>query len=1031
MITSFALNNSRTVIFSMILMLLFGAVLMATQPRLEDPFITIREAVITTKFPGMAPERIERLITRRIEEQARTMSELDDIWSTSKRGESIVHFEVADEVPSTELMATWKRLRNKLHDIAPTLPEGTIGPIINDEFGDTAVATVALWSDGFSMAEMREAARAARERLGTMKGIKKIDLYGIQDERIYLDIVNAKMAQFGIGIRAIADTLKAQNIVLPAGRLDVEGTEVIVDPTGNFDQISEIETLLIPVPGTQKTVPLQDLATIRRAYVDPPDKPAYFNGRPAIILSVILTQGVNAVDFGRRLTRKLEEIERSLPLGYVLDYATYQPDLIQKAVMGAVSNVVQTLVIVLVVVMIFLGVRTGLIVGSFVPLVMLMGLVVMGLMGIELQRISIASMIIALGMLVDNGIVVAEDIRTRMQLGASPTDAAKAAGDSLSLPLLTSTLTTVLAFAPMFLMIGQTGDYVLSLGQVVTILLLSSWFLSMYLTTSSCSWFMKVKPVTASQEGDAADPYQGKFYRAYRGFLEATLRMRIVVIGVTFGAMTLAVYGFTFVPKVFFPPGDRNQFLAYLDFPAGTRIDRTAAAVEEISAWLQDKSVNPEITGTVAYVGSGGPRFFLSLAPDDPDPHTAFIIINTESDKQVPTLVRRVRDYLLANQPNVRGRVKAMWLGASETGLVEFRLSGPDGAVLWRQAEQLMDAMRAVPGTIDIRQDWNNLVFRLVVEVDQARARRAGLTSQEVADSLDAFIDGATTTEYRAGDTVFPVVIRGVERERENVVAIPGLGVYSQNTQNNVPLSQIANLYGLGEVNQIHRYNQERTIKVSAKHQTLPAGELVARLMPTLEEMEFPPGHYWEMGGELEKSAEAQEKLRQWFPPCFMLIIALLIWQFNSFRRAGIILITIPLILIGAVVGMLVMRADFGFMVILGLLSLAGVIINNGIVLIDKIETNRSQGDNDYDAVVSAAISRLRPILMSVTTTVLGLLPLIISQDPLFYGLASVMAWGLAVGTVFTLILVPTLYTLFMGVQIPGKTTAPVAAATA
>jgi multidrug efflux pump subunit AcrB len=506
MITAFALKNSRTVVFSMILIVLAGALLMTKQPRLEDPFIVIREALITTKFPGMAPERVERLITRVIEEQARTMSELDDIWSTSKRGESIIHFEIADQVSSADLPATWKKLRNKIHDIVSSLPDGTIPPVINDEFGDTAVATVALWSDGFSMAEMHEVARFTRERLGTMGGIKKIDLYGVQDETIYLDISNAKLAQFGIGVRTIIDTLRAQNVTLPAGRLDIEGTEIIVAPTGNFNQVSEIESLLISIPGTQRTVPLQDLATIRRAYVDPPVMPAYYNGRPSIILSVILQEGVNAVQFGEQLTKKLKEIERSLPLGYVLDYATYQPELIQKAVNGAVINVIQTLVIVLVVVMIFLGVRTGLIVGSFVPLVMLTGLVIMGLMGIELQRMSIASMIIALGMLVDNGIVVAEDIRTRMQLGASAKEAAQGAGDSLSVPLLTSTLTTVLAFAPMILMIGQTGDYVLSLGQVVTILLLSSWFMSMYLTTSTSSWFMKVKPTDTSDNAAAGHP---------------------------------------------------------------------------------------------------------------------------------------------------------------------------------------------------------------------------------------------------------------------------------------------------------------------------------------------------------------------------------------------------------------------------------------------------------------------------------------------------------------------------------------------
>ncbi len=1020
-ITEFALNNSRTVIFSVFLMVLAGLLLSTRQPRLEDPSIIIREALISASFPGMSPERVERLITRPIEEQARTMGELDDIWSTSKRGQSIIHVTVRDEVPAADLPQTWKLLRNKIHDVAASLPEGTIGPAVNDEFGDTAVATVALWSDGFSMAEMREVARSTRERIGTMAGIKKIDLYGIQDERIYLDIVNAKLAQFDVGTQIIANTLKAQNIILPGGRLDIQGTELIIQPTGNFNQVSEIESLLIPIPGTEQTVPLGDLATIRRGYVDPPEKPAYFNGKQSIILSVVLLPGVNAVEFGDRLTAKLKEIEQSLPIGYVFDYATFQPDLIKKAVNGAVINVVETLVIVLVVVMLFLGVRTGLIVGSFVPLVMLLGLVVMGAMGIELQRMSIASMIIALGMLVDNGIVVAENIRTRIEMGTAPREAALLAGKTLSLPLLTSTLTTVLAFTPMLLMIGSSGDYILSLGQVVTILLLGSWFLSMYLTPTSCTWFLKPSPTDNKGGTEAVDPYGGKFYRIYRDLLETALSKRTLVIGVVLGTLALSLYGFTLIPKVFFPPGDRNQYLAYLDFPAGTRIDQTEATVKEISNWLQDKSVNPEITGTVAYVGSGGPRFFLSLSPDDPDPHTAFIIINTESDDQVPTLVRRTRDYLLANQPNVRGRVKGMWLGASEVGSFELRLSGPDAETLMTRAQKIIDGMRAIPGTIDIRQDWNNPVVKLVVDVDQARARRAGLTSLEVADSLDTFIDGSTVTDFRAGDTVVPVVVRGVEKEREDLAYIPGLGVYSDTNRNNVPLSQITSIYGVGEFNQIHRYNQERTITVSAKHQIMPASELFQALMPTLDGLNLPPGYGWEIGAELEDSAEAQQKLLIWFPPCFLLIVALLIWQFNSFRRAGIIMITIPLILIGAVLGMMVMRADFGFMVILGLLSLMGTIINNGIILIDKIESNRQEGMADYEAMVGAAISRFRPILMSVTTTVLGLLPLIISRDPLFYGLACVMAWGLAIGTVFTLGVVPVLYSLFFKVTVPAR----------
>jgi len=1020
-ITAFALNNSRTVILSLILVVGAGLALFNVHARLEDPSITIRESTISTNFPGMSPERVERLITRPIEEQCRTMGELGDIWSTSKRGQSIIHVEIRDEVPAEELLATWKLLRNKIDDIAPTLPQGSIGPFVNDEFGDTAVATVALWSDGFSMAEMHETARFVRERLGTMEGIKKIDFYGIQDERIYLDIANAKLAKFGIGTRTIADTLRAQNVILPGGRIDIQGTEFIIETTGNFNQVAEIESLLIPIPGTEQTVPLQDLATIRQGYVDPPESPAYFNGRPSIVLSVILLPGINAVEFGERLTVRIKEIEGNLPLGYVFEYATYQPDLIVKAVNGAVVNVIQTLLIVLVVVMLFLGVRTGLIVGSFVPLVMLLGVVVMGLMGIELQRMSIASMIIALGMLVDNGIVIAEDIRTRMELGAPAREAALQAGNSLSVPLLTSTLTTVLAFTPMMLMIGSSGDYILSLGQVVTILLIGSWFLSMYFTPSCCTWFLKVKPATNANGKAGDDPYQGKFYRIYRKLLETALRKRALLLAIVLGTLVLSFYAFTFIPEVFFPAGDRNQYLAYLDFPAGTRIDKTAASVQEVSVWLQDKTINPEVTGTVTFVGNGGPRFFLSLAPDDPDPHTAFIIINTETSDQVPASVRRTRDYLLANHPNIRGRVKGMWLGSSEVGLLEIRVSGPESEILMDRAERIMAGLNAIPGTIDIKQDWNNPVTKLVVSVDQARARRAGLSSQEVADSLDAFIVGSTITDFRAGETVVPVVVRGLEKERTDLSFLSGLGVYSKSNRNNVPLSQIADIHAVGEVNQIHRHNQERTVTIAAKHSTMPATELFLALKPTLEGLELPAGHWWEIGGELEDSADAQKLLFAWFPPCFLLIIALLVWQFNSFRRAGIILFTIPLIMIGAVVGLIVMRADFGFMVILGLLSLMGTIINNGIVLIDKIEVNRSEGQTDYDAVIGAAISRFRPILMSMTTTVLGLLPLILSRDPLFYGLASVMAWGLAIGTVFTLGVVPLLYTLFFKVPIPRR----------
>ena len=1021
-ITAFALNNSRTVVMVILLVIAGGLYAFKDLPKLEDPFITIREAIVYAQYPGMPVEQVERLITRPIEEKIRSMGEVDDIEnSTSKVGECLIHVTIKDEVPSENLPQTWKLLRNKMHDVKPDLPEGTIGPMVDDTFGDTAVATIALWSDGFSMAEMHEVARQVREELNLMKGIKKVDLTGIQDERIYIEVSNAKISQLGIDPQDIGKSLRAQNIVRPGGKISVNDVEIIIETLGRFESIEEIEEVLIKISGTKITIPLRDIATIRKAYVEPIENPAYFNGHPAIVLSVFLLEGVDAVEFGERLQKKIKEIEQSYPWGYKLDFATFQPELIKKAVSGMVLNVLESVAIVLVVVMLLLGFRTGMIVGSFIPIVMLFGLLAMSALGIDMERMSLATMIIALGMFVDNAIVVSDDIKVNLETGMPRKDAVIKTGSSLAVPLLTSTLTTVFAFGPILLQIGQTGDYTSSLGSVMIILLMGSWFFSMFYSTSMCHWFLKPKPAATNGKSQPSDPYQGRFYQIYRGILRASIRFRLVVLILTAGIFAAAVYAFTFIPQSFFPSGDRNQYLIYLDLPAGTRIEETDRTVRELSAWLKDKDQNPEITGTIAYVGNGGPRFFLSLAPLDPDPFVAFLIVNTETGEHIPELVERSRQHLLDHFPNVRGRVKAMWLGGTETGLLEVRLSGPDMDVLKQQAEQLMAAIRNIPGSLDIKQDWNNRVLTAMIDVDQARARRVGVTSKDVADSLEFFVDGTTTTNFHLGNIQIPIVGRGIPAERYSPENLLTLAIRPSTGDSSVPLNQVANFYTEGQLNRIMRYNQARTITVSAKNQVLKTSEMIRALRPTLAEMEFPNNHYWEIGGELEDAAEAQGNLAKWMLPCFGGIIFLLVWQFNSIRRAAIIILTMPLVLVGAVVGLLAMQADFGFMVILGLLALAGSIVNNGIVMIDKIEENRRDGQTPYDAVVNSAVSRFRPILLSVSTTMLGFSPLIINRDPLFYGMASVMFFGLGIGSMFTLNYVPALYSVFFRVKVPAK----------
>ena len=479
-ITEFAIKNSRITIMMVLMIILMGIYTFLSYPSREDPSITIRVANVTTQFPGMSPERIEALITRPIEEKIREIPEVKHIESDSKTGVSLVKVTLNDDI--FDLLPVWQDLRDKMSDVTSSLPKGTTAPVVNDQVGLTAVATIALWADGFSLAEMKDVAKTLSERLYALDGIKKIERFGEQDERIYLDFNRAQITQYGIDINVIIQTLQTQNIILPGGDIDAAGQSIVLEPSGNFNSVAEIEQVHIEIPGTDQVARLSDLVTVRRGYIDPPRMPVYFNGKPAIVLSVSIEDGINSVAFGKKLKRKVGILQKNLPWGYVLDFATFQPDLVDASVNSAVNNLYQTLAIVLFVVMLFLGVRTGLIVGSFVPITMLLSIIIMRQFDVELQRVSIAALIIALGMLVDNGIVIAEDIKTRFSNGEDRVKAAIASGKILAIPLLTSSLTTILFFVPMALAEGGAGEFTASLAQVVTIVLLSSWFLSLFLT---------------------------------------------------------------------------------------------------------------------------------------------------------------------------------------------------------------------------------------------------------------------------------------------------------------------------------------------------------------------------------------------------------------------------------------------------------------------------------------------------------------------------------------------------------------------
>ncbi|MBB4304896.1 multidrug efflux pump subunit AcrB [Rhodobium orientis] len=1006
-LTRFALNNSMLLLLLVLFIVFAGPASFLSHPSREDPEITIRTALVTANFPGMAPPRVEDLITQKLEEKIREMPEVDEIKSSSRTGASTVTITLHDRF--TDLGPIWQDLRNKMNDVKSELPDGTSGPFVNDTYGEVAMATIALTADGFGRAEMRQTARDLRNRLYTVNGVRKVELFGVEPERIFIEINNIHVAQLGIKIADVMQTVAKTNVISPGGRLQVGDNSIVVEPTGNFESIDDIRNVPIEIPNDPgRLVYLRDIATITRDYADPPEAPAFFNGRPAVVLSVQMVEQFDSFKFGDELKARVAELENGLPIGYQLSFITFQPKEIRTAVDGVVSNLYQTVAIVLIVVVLFLGWRTGLIVGSMVPLTMLMTLLIMRQVGIELERMSLASLIIALGLLVDNGIVMAEEIGRRMSLGEDRTRAAIDTGRTMALPLLASSLTTIFAFMPLMLSENAAGEYMRSLSLVIAIALLTSWVFAMTITPLFCVWGLKTpKPV----DEDAA--FDTRFYRTYRSVLALLLSFRLPFLAATVALLAVAVWGMQFVPKIFFPESDRLQLQVYVDLPVGSNTYGTTATTMKLATWLSDKDENPDIASNIAYVASGGPRFYLGLNPIDPDPHRAFLIVNVASADAVGKVRRHIVEYAAGNLPEARVSVKPMSMGSSEAGLVEYRITGPDSGTLYAAAEKLEHEMREIEGTVDIKNDWENRIMKVVVEIDQNRARRAGVTSESIANALNALLSGTQITDYREGDTVIPIYLRSEEDVRTNVDRLRTLNI-AVSEEKPVALIQVANLTGFADFSVIKRRNMERVITVSGKNLTKSASALDVEVSEKLPDLGLPDGYRIEKGGEIESSGEAQQSLFANMPLAFALILIVLVGQFNSFIRPVIILAVIPLTLTGVTVALLVMPgANLSFVAILGLLSLAGIIINNAIVLIDRIDIERSDGLAVNEAILTASTKRLRPIVMTTVTTVLGLMPIIISRDVLFYDLAVVVSGGLILGTVLTLGVVPVLYGLF------------------
>jgi multidrug efflux pump subunit AcrB len=977
----FVIERARFSLLLVISVLVAGLVVYQTQPRQEDPEIKLRGAQVVAQFQGMSPERVEQLLIRPIEEAIKEIPEIKEIKSLAMTGTAIISPEVDSQYD--DLDPIWATLRNKMEDLQASLPDGTQGPFVNDDFGRVAVVTLALTGNDFSMAELADVAEDVSDSMSTLPLVARTDLYGVQEETIWLELDPDFMAQLDLTTTAIVQAIRGQNVVMSGGTINADGQNLVIEPSGDFESIT-------------------------RSYNDPPRSPAYFNNQPAIVLGISMVTSSNVVELGHQVTERLATLRPQLPVGMNLDVAIFQPDLVEDSVSSATSNLLQTVVVVLVVVMLFLGLRTGLIVGAMVPLTMMVTLVGMSIWGIELHRISIAAIIVALGLLVDNGVVVAEEIRQRLDNGVDRLEAALATPRSLAIPLLTSSLTTVVAFMPLVLIQDTTGEFLRSLGQVLAIALLASWLLSITITPAMCYWFLDDKiadeKVEASSEGAA--------YSLYRGTLVWALSHR-VVIGVIVVVMLIAT-GLVFqtVKQRSLGPSERNQFVVYVDLPAEAAISETIETTRRLSAFLSDKARNPEVTDVLSYVGSGGPRFFLALSPNDPQPNKAFMVVNTETDKQIQAVMRRTDRYFDTDLPQASGRSEVLFLGPAALGTVELRIVGQSIDDLRRIGLDVRNVFYSVPGIQAVRSDWENSVLKIRVEIDQERARRNGITSEQVAMTLSGFFDGTVATHYREGENVIPVSIRASAENRNSLDRLRTIELQSANGTP-VPLIQIARFEGEIEPSRVRRVNQERALSVFAKHPNMTAVELYEVIEQQVEQIQLPPGYRIELEGEIKGAAESNSKLMGFAPHALFIIVLLLVLQFDSFRRPAIIMLTIPLVVVGAFFGLAVFRAYFDFTAMLGLFSLAGIIINNGIVMIDRIDQNRESGHDVQDSIVEAALTRARPIVMTTITTVVGLLPLALFGGEFWHGMAIVIMCGLAVGTLLTLIYVPVLYSAF------------------
>ncbi len=1000
-LSKWALEHASLTVYLMLALVLSGIWAYQDLGQAEDPDFAIKKMAIKTLWPGATALEVEQQITDRIEKKLQETPWLDYLTSYSKAGESMIFIDLKDYTPAEEIPNAWYQVRKKLNDIRHTFPVGIQGPFPNDEFGDTFGTIYAFTSDGFSYAQLRDYVDEVRLKLLSIPDVAKVDLLGVQEEKIYIEISNIKLAKLGLQPDVIFDTLTRQNYLTPAGDINTD-TDQIYIRVSRLASVEEIRKVGIRSNG--RLFRLGDIARVYRDYVDPPDYKMHYMGEEVIGLAVSMQKGGDILELGKQLKQTIFEIQSNLPIGIDIHTVADQARVVKHSVDEFLSVLVDALIIVMLVSFLSLGFRTGLVVAFSIPMVLAITFLGMNLWGIDLQRISLGALIIALGLLVDDAMISVEMMATKIEQGMDRFKAAVYAYSHTAFPMLTGTLITIVGFLPVFLSKSSASEYTGSLFIVVGLSLLVSWFVAVLFVP-----FLgfRLLPVFKLQKAGIKHVYQKPVYQVFRAMVTWCVNWRKTVILITLIIFSISIYSFRYVENQFFPSSNRNELLVDIWLPQGSSFKATETQVRKLESILaKDKGV----VNYIAYIGNGSPRFYLPLNQELKHNNLAQFVLMTRDNETREQVRTRLIKLFETDFPEVRGRIKRLENGPPISYPIQFRVRGRDRNKLREIARQVAAEMRNNPYAANVNFDWDEMSKVVKLSIDQDKARVLGISSQELAVVINSILSGYSVTRFREGNRLIEVLARAEEQERLKLGNLPDISIPTRNGTF-VPLSQIVSLsYGLEE-GLIWRRDLLPTISVRADVKgKKQATDVSLEIDPQLDKLrkQLPYGYSIELGGVVEESAKAETAIKRVMPIVVLSIFTLLMIQLQSFQRTFLVLLTAPLGIIGVVAALLIFQAPYGFVANLGVIALSGMIMRNSVILVDQIERDRKEGASLKEAIIEATVRRLRPIFLTAAASVLAMIPLSFST---FWGpMAIAIMGGLIVATLLTLLFLPALY---------------------